>query len=68
MERLGIKPEQCMMIGNRPNTDIAGAAAFGTQTALVRTGSFLPGASLPANLPAPVWDVERLDLLLRELL
>ena len=60
LEQLGCRPEQCLMIGDRPDTDIAGAAALGMQTALVRTGRFAPGAPWPENLPRPEWDVESL--------
>ena len=65
MERLGVLPEHCLMIGDRPDTDIAGATALGMKTALVRTGRFTPGAPLPDNLAAPDWDVEKLDMLLK---
>ena len=57
LERLGVPPEQCVMIGDRPDTDIAGAAALGMSTALVRTGRFTPGAPWPEGLPRPDWDV-----------
>jgi len=65
MGRLGVMPNQCLMIGDRPDTDIAGAATLGMKTALVRTGRFLPAAPLPDNLPAPDWDVENLAQLLQ---
>lgn len=64
MQRLGVTADQCLMVGDRPDTDIAGAAALGMQTALVRTGRFAPGAALPANLPQPDMDVDKLDQLL----
>ncbi len=67
MDRLGVTVDQCLMVGDRPDTDIAGAAALGMKTALVRTGRFSPGTPLPDNLPVPDWDVESLDLLLRSL-
>ena len=67
MQRLVVTPDQCLMVGDRPDTDIAGAAALGMKTALVRTGRFLPGASLPENLPLPDWDVENLDQLLLQI-
>lgn len=65
MERLGVVGGQCLMVGDRPDTDIAGAAALGMRTALVRTGRFSPGTQLPENLPLPDWDVESLSLLLK---
>lgn len=67
MDRLGVSPDQCLMVGDRPDTDIAGAAALGMRTALVRTGRFLPGTPLPDNLPLPDWDVENLEHLLQAL-
>ncbi|OOZ35610.1 HAD-IIA family hydrolase [Solemya velesiana gill symbiont] len=60
MSRLGVTAEECLMIGDRPDTDIAGAAALGMQTALVRTGRFAPGEDWPAALPRPDWDVSSL--------
>ena len=64
MERLNVIPEHCLMIGDRPDTDIAGACFLGMKTALVRTGRFSPGASLPEDLPVPDWDVDNLEYLL----
>ena len=64
MARLGVLPEHCLMVGDRPDTDIAGAAALGMKTALVRTGRFHPGAPLPEGLALPDWDVESLGQLL----
>ncbi len=63
LEQLGCLPQRCLMIGDRPDTDIAGAAALGMQTALVRTGRFAPGAPWPEDLPRPDWDVESLGQL-----
>ena len=48
LELLGCPPEHCLMIGDRPDTDIAGAARLGMRTALVRTGRFAPGTSSPS--------------------
>lgn len=64
MERLEVNPEDCLMIGDRPDTDIAGASRLGMKTALVRTGRFSPGALLPEGLPKPDWDVKSLTDLL----
>ncbi len=60
LERLGVPARECIMIGDRPDTDIAGAAPLGMRTALVRTGRFLPGAPWPEDLPRPDWDVNSL--------
>lgn len=38
MERLGVSPAQTMMVGDRYDTDIAGAQALGLATACVLTG------------------------------
>ncbi|BAN69270.1 HAD-IIA family hydrolase [endosymbiont of unidentified scaly snail isolate Monju] len=66
LERLGLSAAECVMVGDRPDTDIAGAARVGLRCALVRTGRFLPGASWPAGEPPPDWDVPDLrSLLLR---
>ncbi len=64
MDRLGFGPGHCLMIGDRPDTDIAGAAALGMHTALVRTGRFAPGTEIPDSLPVPDWDVDNLAALL----
>lgn len=64
MARLGCEPHECLMIGDRPDTDIAGAARLGMMTALVRTGRFAPGAPWPEGLPEPDWDVNSLSELL----
>ena len=68
LERLGCKPEECLMIGDRPDTDIAGAAALGLSTALVRTGRFGPGEAWPAGVPRPDWDEPGLESLIRKIL
>lgn len=64
MRRLVASAEDCVMVGDRPDTDIAGAAALGMRTALVRTGRFAPGDAWPADLPRPTWDVNGLEELL----
>ena len=38
MERLGVIPEEVLVVGDRPETDIAGAQALGCRTALVLSG------------------------------
>jgi HAD superfamily hydrolase (TIGR01450 family) len=60
MQRLGAGPADCVMIGDRPDTDILGAQRIGMRTALVRTGRFAPGESLPDGVANPDWDVESL--------
>lgn len=63
MARIGAAPGNCIMIGDRPDTDIVGAARLGIRTALVRTGRFRPGEVYPPGLPVPDWDVVSLDAL-----
>ena len=67
MARIGVEPDHCIMIGDRPDTDIAGASRAGMRTALVRTGRFAPGKDYPAGLPVPDWDVGSLRELADEL-
>lgn len=58
---MGCGAEDCVMVGDRPDTDIAGAVELGLKTLLVRTGRFGPGEAYPANLPRPDWDVNHLS-------
>lgn len=67
MDRLGVQSAHCLMIGDRPDTDIAGAVALGMKTALVRTGRFAVGVRMPGHLPVPDWDVPDLSVLLSTL-
>jgi len=52
LQRLNVRAKDCLMVGDRPDTDIAGAAALGMKTALVRTGRFAPGQAFPEALHA----------------
>ncbi len=63
--RLALEPADCLMIGDRPDTDIAGAIGVGMRAALVRTGRFRPEAVWPPDLPRPHWDAPDLPHLLR---
>jgi 4-nitrophenyl phosphatase/NagD protein len=63
LARLGKAPEVCLMVGDRPDTDIAGAAACGLRTAVVRSGRFPPGAPWPPGLPRADLDVADLTAL-----
>ena len=67
LQRLEVDAEHCLMIGDRPDTDIAGAVELNMQTALVRTGRFSPGTLIPDYLPTPDWDVDSLLSLLNEI-
>jgi NagD protein len=61
LEQLGCRAGRCLMIGDRPDTDIAGAERLGMWTALVRTGRFTPGAAWSLDMPAPDFDVTGLS-------
>ena len=65
MGQLGVSARRCLMVGDRPDTDINGAHRLGMQTALVRTGRFLPDERWPLQFDEPDWDVENLQELLR---
>jgi HAD superfamily hydrolase (TIGR01450 family) len=60
MQKLGVTAENCLMIGDRPDTDILGAARLGMKTALVRTGRFARDCIYPAEYAKPDYDVESL--------
>ena len=64
LERLGCPAADCLMIGDRPDTDIAGAERLGIGTALVRTGRFPPGRRWPKGLPRPDFDCPDLPALM----
>ncbi len=62
LQQLDVSASDCLMIGDRPDTDILGAQKLGIQTALVRTGRFSSEETLPENI-TPDWDVENLKQL-----
>ncbi|NNJ90142.1 MAG: HAD-IIA family hydrolase [Gammaproteobacteria bacterium] len=64
LKRINLAARDCLMIGDRPDTDIQGAASIGMRTALVRTGRFLPGEKYPDNLYKPDIDNNSLTELL----
>lgn len=66
LQQLGFNASDCIMVGDRVDTDIAGAQALGIPAALVRTGRFGPDAAWPDDLPPPTWDAPDLRQLLRE--
>ncbi len=66
LELVGLPAAECIMIGDRPDTDIAGAQRVGMASALVRTGRFAPGHAWPGRLPPPEWDVQDLHELLAQ--
>jgi len=56
LARLGLTATECLMVGDRPDTDILGAQQLGLSTALVRTGRFAVGDKLPDAIQ-PDFDV-----------
>jgi len=64
LHALDAEPGDCVMIGDRVDTDIAGAQRVGIHTALVRTGRYAPGDPWPAGQSTPDWDVPDLHSLL----
>ncbi|AUB79646.1 HAD-IIA family hydrolase [Candidatus Thiodictyon syntrophicum] len=67
LAQLGLPAAACLMIGDRPDTDIVGAVRLGIRTALVRTGRFPPGRDWVAGLPRPDFDAPDLDRLIEAL-
>ncbi len=60
LQRLGTAPEETVMVGDRLETDIRGAAQVGLRTALVLSGvATRPQAE--AATPAPDWIAENLE-------
>ena len=55
-ERLGLPPEEVLMVGDDIEADVAGAQAAGLQGALVRTGKFRPSDLDRGIHPDFVWD------------
>lgn len=64
MDLLQTDAPHCLMIGDRPDTDILGANQLEMQTALVRTGRFNHEQSIMDNNQQPDWDVNSLSELL----
>jgi 4-nitrophenyl phosphatase len=54
LERMGLRPEQALVVGDRAETDIAGAQALGCPCALVLSG-VTSLAQAQAWTPAPDW-------------
>jgi putative hydrolase of the HAD superfamily len=54
LKKLNLQPEECMMIGDRPEKDMKGARALGIQTCLARYGA--------EKNPRGKWDFEIKDI------
>ncbi|MGX2038943.1 HAD-IIA family hydrolase [Methylocaldum sp. MU1018] len=61
LRRLKRSAGEAIMIGDRPDTDITGAARLNIVTVLVRTGRFPPGEPYPDDLPEPDFDIDSLS-------
>jgi len=61
LHRLNRSANEAIMVGDRPDTDIKGAAQLGIVTVLVRTGRFPPDMPYPDGLPKPDFDVNSLN-------
>ena len=64
-ERLGVAPAECLITGDRPETDVAMGIASGMATALVLTGATQADQAASAR-PRSDFVVDRLDQLLPE--
>jgi 4-nitrophenyl phosphatase len=63
MRRLGVAPDETVMIGDRYDTDILGGHNAGIRTAAVLTGVTAAAEFAAAN-PAPTWVFDDLHALL----
>ncbi len=66
VDRLGMAASDCLIVGDRPETDIAMGIASGMATALVLTGVTRPEHA-EAVVPRPDYVVERVDHLVPDL-
>jgi 4-nitrophenyl phosphatase len=66
MQRMGLSPEETLVVGDRAETDIAGAQELGCPCALVLSGVTSP-AQAAAWQPAPDWIEADLEAVVRRL-
>lgn len=64
----GFRPEDTLVVGDRPSTDGAFADTVGARFALVRSGVTTPGAAPEAGGPVPWLDVADLAAVVRHVL
>lgn len=62
-----LPPGRLLMVGDRLDTDIAGAAALGWDTALVLTGVSTAAEAAAADPPPPTYVAESLETLVKQL-
>jgi len=55
-EKLGVRPEECLMVGDNPETDVAGAKAAGMKAVWFRRELW----PLPEGCPAPDYEISDL--------
>ncbi|MCF2166420.1 MULTISPECIES: HAD-IIA family hydrolase [Halobacterium] len=62
VDRLGVPPAECLVVGDRPDTDVALGAAAGMTTALVRTGvdAAAPAHAQPDHVLDSLGEIGRL--------
>jgi 4-nitrophenyl phosphatase len=66
LERMGVEPQNTIVVGDRLETDIAGGQALGCLTALVLSGVTSPETA-HSWTPAPDWIIPDLDTLLKQI-
>ncbi len=61
LESMGLWPDDVLMVGDRPSTDVAGAAAVGIRSVLMRTGEYdmreLDGNPSPDFVTDSMWEI-----------
>lgn len=63
LQRAGLKPEECLMVGDTPSVDVAGAKGVGMPSALVTMGNYAPSDD---PLTQPDWVIDSLSELICE--
>lgn len=63
LDALGLPPADVVVVGDDPDTDVAGGAAVGCRTALVRTGKFGASGQAPSTV-RPDWILDTVGDLL----
>lgn len=66
LKRLGFKSEDCAMLGDWVDRDLAGAKQLGMQTVFARYGAELPGEGIQPHTDATIDDIRDLVPLIRQ--